>query len=768
MPLVNIVDMIPYADSGESAQNSEPSLSVNPVNPMTIIAGSFGGSDGAHPFFASSNGGATWSDFGTATFSDKSIAWALDGSAVLSATLTPEFGPIVTYANQNFASPINTYVGSRNDQPWIRTGPSNSVYVGYNNIGVAGPNAGGNGNGQTASVLVSTTGGTTYTSVTLDNLGTTYQDDAAIRLAVNGSTVYAVFDRRTSAVERDANGDRYNSQLVVMRSNNGGADGFTGLGPYGVQAASPISVSVGEDNSNTALSLGQERIAGGDLAIAVDPNNANHVVVAYTDAPGADGAGVVQLVVTESFDGGVSWNQKFVTPAGVRSCQPGLAILANGTVGLLYNQYQPINGSASKGTLSQNLLTTTNDFASVSITLLASESNSTPTSNGQPYLGDFFDLTAIGNTFYGVFSASNADNGSDAQFTNVSFLRNFTGIPGTSSFQLLDTNGNPVAPSIDPFFFSFPVQPVSTGPNAPPPAATTADMILSNASAGGFYEIYDLGNNAVLAAYQLGQVGSNWQYAGLGGFFDNDTTDMLLRNSSTGGFEVYDISNNNITNAAFMGTVGLNWQVAGFGQFTHTAMSGMLLRNSGTGAFQVYGISNNSIVNSAPLGTVGLNWQVGAFGNFSSLGESDMILSNTSTGELELYDISNNKITGASLIGTVGVNWQVVGAGNFSSNPGETDMLMRNTTTGAFELYDIANNAITAAFSVGVVGLNWQVAGFGPISGAGQSDMVLRNTSTGAFEEHDHQRVQLGRGWITLAARGFCHRSSHRRARMDE
>jgi hypothetical protein len=54
------------------------------------------------------------------------------------------------------------------------------------------------------------------------------------------------------------------------------------------------------------LTIGQERIAGGDIAIAVDPNNANHVVVAYTDAPGDNGAGVVQLVVTESFDGGRS------------------------------------------------------------------------------------------------------------------------------------------------------------------------------------------------------------------------------------------------------------------------------------------------------------------------------------------------------------------------------------------------------------------------------------------------------------------------------
>ena len=48
----------------------------------------------------------------------------------------------------------------------------------------------------------------------------------------------------------------------------------------------------------------------------------------------------------------------------------------------------------------------------------------------------------------------------------------------------------------------------------------------------------------------MGQVGTDWTFVTLGGFFGSDTTDMLLRNSKTGGFEVYDISNNNITNGS--------------------------------------------------------------------------------------------------------------------------------------------------------------------------------------------------------------------------
>src|SRR3954449_13334075 len=73
-------------------------------------------------------------------------------------------------------------------------------------------------------------------------------------------------------------------------------------------------------------------------------------------------------------------------------------------------------------------------------------------------------------------------------------------------------------------------------PNPPPPTGTMADMILRH-GADGQYEIYDIGNNSLLASYQLGQVGTDWKFVGLGSFFGSDTTDMILRNSNAGGFE---------------------------------------------------------------------------------------------------------------------------------------------------------------------------------------------------------------------------------------
>ena len=298
------------------------------------------------------------------------------------------------------------------------------------------------------------------------------------------------------------------------------------------------------------------------------------------------------------------------------------------------------------------------------------------------------------------------------------------------------------------------------GPNPSPPAATTAIMILRGATGSavaGQYEIYDAGNNSILDAYQLAQVGADWQSAGLADFNGDGSNDMLLRNSNTGGFEVYDISNNNVINASFMGAVGSNWQVMGFGNFSsNPGETDMLMRDGNTGQFLVYQIANNTVTNAYSLGAVGVDWRFGGLGNFSSRGETDMILQNVSTGALEVYDISNTNVTNAAFMGAIGSNWQVMAFGNFSSRPGETDMLVRSKDAqGALGVYDIANNQIIAVYSLGAVGSDWQYAGIGPMHGPGASDVVFRNVNTnpfnpdvGAFEVYD-----IGNNKITGVAR---------------
>ena len=437
--VINVVDVIPNSDSSETFQNSEPSLGVNPLDPSQMIAGTFGSGT---PYFKSINGGAIWSDYGNLSTVDKSIAWRQDGVAGLTATLaftgvgnnTQISTFSGTVAGSNFGAPINVFNPAQFlDQPWIRTGPSGQTYETYNHLGNTG--------GRTASIRVSSDNGATFaTPITLETVNPAAGQDApSVRQAANGSTVYAAFTRwgTPSAV---TGGTLFpGSQVVVVKSTNSGGSFSTG-------ASAATTTGYFANASNTPVTLGQERTSS-DLAIAVDPNNANHVVVVYGNVPGP---GQLQLNVVESTDGGMTWSaSKFTTPLNVRSALPGVSILANGDVGLLYAQYDFVTNQ-----LSQHLLTTSDDFVTTSDTLLGAQSNASPGIQFHPYLGDFYDLTSVDDTLYGIFSASNADNGILASYPDATFQRDFTGIVGSASFQLTSLNGAPVPFSIDPFFFS--------------------------------------------------------------------------------------------------------------------------------------------------------------------------------------------------------------------------------------------------------------------------------------------------------------------------
>src|SRR5262245_39390426 len=458
---LRVVDVIPSSDSAETFDNSEPSIAVDPLDTNEIVAGAFGVFSGGviSPYFTSIDGGTTWRPYGDISHDDKSLAWSQDGSTLFTTSLrevSSGNAEINTYSGtisgSDFGSPINTYNPSRDlDQPWIRTGPSDHVYVAYNDITSAG---------DTARVLVSSNGGVDYTSAALDRLsGSILQDAPAVRVAVNGATVYGAFTRWTSELDQNTSGTevRYNADVYVVRSDDGGADGFDALGSGGLGVKGAWPVGWDADETDGSLTLGRNR-TGSPLTIAVDPNDAGHVVIAYGDAPGTSGTideGKLGLVVTESFDSGTSWTQKFATPVtsgGIKSSIPSVAIAADGMIAMLYLTYDP-----STNELSQQLLTTNAQLATADTITLQTEKTDAAPFDIDPYLGDFYDLTCVGNTFFGIFSAANKDNGTDASFPTVTFQRAFTGTAGSAGFQLLTSSngGSPVSASVDPFFFSF-------------------------------------------------------------------------------------------------------------------------------------------------------------------------------------------------------------------------------------------------------------------------------------------------------------------------
>jgi hypothetical protein len=450
------VDVIPNDESGLIDQNSEISIGVNPLNPNQLVTGIFGFSNpnGPSPFFVSNDGGKTWTYLQSIDHVDKSINWSNSGTAYIApitdggltdsvfSSTDPAGGTLFT---QNSGSILTGFV---RDQPWVRATSVNGqdhIYMAYNDLTTASSN--------TATVEFSTDGGATWTVTPLErgNPGAG-QDAPSVRLAVSGNTVYGGFLRWTKF-----NGnDTFATQVVVVKDTQGGAGGFKALGNLGTTVATTTTpFSPGASGGGSPPTLGSERV-GSDLAMAVDPNNANHLYVAYDSVNATTGL-QLEVHVAESTDGGKTFTEVYKTSiaSGFQAAEPAIAVDNVGEVGLEYNAAS-VDASGNP-TLETHFVNTSNDFAtSTDTTIMHMLDDSDAPFLFNPYLGDFNDLTAVGNTFYGGFTGNNHANGIEALYPQgVTFQRNFSGKVNTSSFTLLDNTNSPITPSIDPFVFTF-------------------------------------------------------------------------------------------------------------------------------------------------------------------------------------------------------------------------------------------------------------------------------------------------------------------------
>jgi len=462
---LTIVDVIPNSLSGETDDNSEPNIGVNPVNPRQAVISSFGHITSfspftiSNPYFATNNGGTTWSNFDNVVHGDTTVDYGQNGTNAYMARLSGNNITAFSSANSPWSPIVSSSYNaiSTPDQPWLQTGrgvdPASTMvkdrlYIGFNDLS----NFGG-ANGKTATVRFSTDGGLTFANKVLETVSPVAgQDGPPVRVAVNKDEVYAAWIRwDTRPASQPSGGIVFNSTVMVRRDDSGatGATKFGDLGIGGNGVAVTTAQTVFTTSVNSPASLGLERV-GSDLSIAVDPRNANHVYVGFAEVPGNSNSGQIRVRVMESSDGGGSWTQKFTTAASpnFRSGLPALAVTTDGQVGLLYTAFDAVNNK-----LEQHFVRTSNNFLNVNDAVLERFTNGNVAFKINPYLGDYMDLVAVGKDFYGVFSSSNNLNDANFPLGLPLFQRDTVGGPG-GTFLLTDLSGNPVDFSVDPFFFT--------------------------------------------------------------------------------------------------------------------------------------------------------------------------------------------------------------------------------------------------------------------------------------------------------------------------
>ena len=449
---IKIVNMIPNSLSGESGRDSEPNVSATFLDPSSIAASVFTldpGNSGNAPIYISSDGGDTWVlnvllPGGNKT-NDTTLRFVGGSNVLYAGILRTDNSHLNILRTADFTAPslMTVLVDKDNDdQPYVEGGTayagagagSDRVYVGENDFNAP--------SGHTATVDFSLDAATApppanfITTTRIETRATVSQDGPPTRLAVHlDGTIYALFLGWRSSATTD---------VVVVRDDNwaSGANPFQALLDGDGNAG--VRVVTGASRVPLGTLLGTQRI-GGQCAIAVDPRDSSTVYIAWAD--GTTGANQTIHVRRSTQRGAAgSWSGDLATIAAATN--PGLAINRHGAVGFLYQQLHAVGGVNRWQTHFQF---TTDGFATpVTDFILADLEDNKGNYTGPNPIGDYAGLIAVGKNFYGVFCGFNTPD--NANFpNNVTYQRN----ANFTTHVLTDGLGNPVAASIDPFFFRY-------------------------------------------------------------------------------------------------------------------------------------------------------------------------------------------------------------------------------------------------------------------------------------------------------------------------
>jgi hypothetical protein len=400
---IPLVDIATDATDPSNLGDTEPSLAVNPRNPNQIAVVTFSegwGPTTKAPVWKSDDGGTNWRKVcqipqpgaGSGGPGDQKIGYDGDGKLFV-AELAKGLSPPRCFIFRQTAGPDDPLTPGTtygDDQPHLgvdqqSAGPCRGlVYSPW--LDFSQPR-------ERSTVTKTDDGGVTLANVGAGDNGSFQNRTSRIALASDGKA-YVVYKTREGATS----GDFEKAHFRVMRSDDCGAT-WTALGAGGVsvhgtaQVETFFTVSFGNPAKGKVA-----RARSSDAWVAVNPTNGD-VYAAYVNK---DSSGFGQVYVARSTDHGATWTSHRATGGSHHSAYPEVAVTRSGAVGLLYIDY---DDSGPATLFRHHLAQSFDNGVNWSDQVLQSMDPGLLANAESGFLwGDYEDLTAVGNTFYGVFT----------------------------------------------------------------------------------------------------------------------------------------------------------------------------------------------------------------------------------------------------------------------------------------------------------------------------------------------------------------------------
>ncbi len=438
IPQSVVVDVVvnntdPTLTNTDTFNDGEPTIAINPQNTNEIVISAFSGSWGANsPIWHSLDGGLTWTKQfsvpvppGDASAAGCPCDQAFDfgrGNQLAGTFLTADvFSGITTnpanagswnwLLNMGVAQRTNSAGIGNVDQPWLlynrdtAIAAQDNVYVAYDDFSV-----------NPVGMRVAVSLGVNPPNFTRDN--TTGQSGGGInpghRMAVDprNGWVYSLFQQSPSNA---AGGQNINYRL--NRSTDGGQTWTLNGSGNGVTIASAVSTQAAFNSTNDMMGncvtnpskFGTvNALLGGVDHAAVNPNNGD-VYYVYGNRDGGTGNNRLAIRrLTDNGMGGLTIGGEVFITGQVQAALPSVAVTANGTIGVLYTQYDGMSGGGIP-MFSVHFVISTDNGATFPTDIVLENFLSSATDNGgcrQRVLGDYQQVKAVGNTFYGTFTGN--------------------------------------------------------------------------------------------------------------------------------------------------------------------------------------------------------------------------------------------------------------------------------------------------------------------------------------------------------------------------
>jgi len=445
-PAVN--NTVPNFATTDTTCGSEPSVALNPSNVQQAVMTSFSGGWGANaPLWYTNNGGQTWTQefsipnppgnpggcpcdqtvdydrnnrlYGTFLIATPQPPNPANTFNVVSGDTTDPTNAASWQWNGSPAQLTNNAHANNSDQPWLLVnrdtgaGTTDNTYVAYDEFTGSTAQVAASLNAAPHNFTVDQSPGT-ETPFNGANPGLRLAKDprngwmySIWQTAGNGGNMCSPFNTSTTVGGCPAGSTQSILRDVTLHVNRSTDQGSTWS-----LAGTGTSIHTGNQDEYDWSFGGVNTLQGGIEHAAVDPTNGDVYVVYGQDTDAATATNYNSIFVQRLSYNGANLD---VNGAPVQigtstnAALPSIAVTSDGTVGVLYDTYDGNNGSGVP-TFTAHLARKAALAATYTDTVLKSfattAAGTTPPTQGQRDFGDFQQLKANGNDFFGTFSGN--------------------------------------------------------------------------------------------------------------------------------------------------------------------------------------------------------------------------------------------------------------------------------------------------------------------------------------------------------------------------